>query len=79
MKIDTIYKILNDNSNEAYDINSNKANSNKCFSLYSRYKKVKGKLLLEKDINIECYTEELCAKYVKTFNHLVELYKMMKE
>ena len=79
MKIDTIYKISNDNSNEAFDINSNKANSNKCFSLYSRYKKVKGTLLLEKDINIECYTEELCAKYVKTFNHLVELYKMMKE
>ena len=79
MKIDTIYKISNDNSNEAFDINLNKTNSNKCFSLYSRYKKVKGTLLLEKDINIECYTEELCAKYVKTFNHLVELYKMMKE
>ena len=47
--------------------------------VYSGYKKVKGTLLLEKDINIECYTEELCAKYVKTFNHLVELYKMMKE
>ena len=79
MKIDSIYKIVNDSSNEAFDINTNlKKNHKKCFSLYSKYKKPNKDFLFEKDINIECLNEEFCAKYVKILNDLVELYNMMK-
>ena len=79
MKIDSIYKIVNDSSNEAFDINANlKKNHKKCFSLYSKYKKPNKDFMFEKDINIECPNEEFCIKYVKTLNDLVELYNMMK-
>ena len=79
MKIDNIYKITNDNSNEAFDININKIKANKCFSLYSKYRKPNKDYCFEKDINIECLSEEFCSKYVKILSQLVELYKMMKE
>ena len=79
MKIDDIYKITNDNSNEAFDININKIKANKCFSLYSKYRKPNKDYCFEKDINIECFSEEFCSKYVKILSQLVELYKMMKE
>ena len=79
MKVDTIYEIINDNSNEAFEVNLNKTKSNKCFSLYSKYKKPNKEHFFEKDINVECFTEEFCSKYVKILSQLVELYKMIKE
>ena len=80
MKIDSIYKIENNNNNEAFEININlKKSYKKCFSLYSKFKKPNKDYIFEKEINVECLNEEFCSKYVKALNDLIELYNMMKE
>ena len=75
IKIDSISKIINDNSNEAFTpkgIFSRKAKSSYCFSIYCINNNY---LEEEKIINIECQNEDTASKYVKYFNILIDFDK----
>ena len=73
IKIETISKIINDNSNQAFSPKgffSRKTKSLNCISIYSLNDKQE-----EIIYNIECQNEEIASKYVKFLNLLIDLDK----
>ena len=79
IKIDSITKIINDNSNQAFTPKgffSRKTKSSNCFSIYINNVDESQK---EKNYNIECQNEEIASKCVKYFNILIELDKNINQ
>ena len=73
IKIETISKIINDNSNQAFSPKgffSRKTKSSNCISIYSFNDKKE-----EITYNIECQNEEIASKYVKYLNLLIDFDK----
>ena len=73
IKIESISKIINDNSNQAFSLKgffSRKTKSSNCISIY--YINDKKEEII---FNIECQNEEITLKYIKYFNLLIDFDK----
>ena len=86
MKIDYNVKIVNDNSDSAFDIKGffvHKAPKENCFSLYYKYNNTQNNFNIciddSKCFNIECENETIKEKYINLFNCLIEFSKDVNE